>query len=62
MIRIVPSQASPAWVQMFSNWDCVRLNGGSWALVRKLGFVNERAYRLLAWFKLREPHFGEMKR
>ncbi len=31
-------------------WDCVRLNAGSVALARKLGFQNERAYRLLAWF------------
>jgi RimJ/RimL family protein N-acetyltransferase len=35
-------------------WDCVRLNAGSRALARKLGFRNERAYKLLAWFKPRE--------
>jgi hypothetical protein len=32
-------------------WDCARFNAGSRALVRKLGFQNERAYKLLAWFK-----------
>lgn len=31
-------------------WDCVALNAGSRALARKLGFQNQRAYRLLAWF------------
>ena len=31
-------------------WDCVRLNAGSVALTRKLGFQDERHYRLLAWF------------
>ncbi len=31
-------------------WDCAALNAGSKALARKLGFQNERAYRLLAWF------------
>jgi RimJ/RimL family protein N-acetyltransferase len=31
-------------------WDCAALNAGSRALARKLGFQNERAYRLLAWF------------
>ncbi len=43
-------------------WDCVRLNPGSRALARQLGFVNERAYRLLAWFKPRELYFREEKR
>ena len=33
-----------------SYWDCAALNAGSRALARKLGFRNERAYRLLAWF------------
>jgi RimJ/RimL family protein N-acetyltransferase len=42
-------------------WECVRLNAGSRALARKLGFVNERAYKLLAWFKPRELRFGETK-
>lgn len=32
-------------------WDCARLNAGSVSLARKLGFQNERAYKLLAWFK-----------
>ncbi len=31
-------------------WDCAALNAGSKALARKLGFQNELAYRLLAWF------------
>jgi RimJ/RimL family protein N-acetyltransferase len=35
-------------------WDCVKLNRGSTSLARKLGFQNERAYKLLAWFKPRE--------
>jgi GNAT superfamily N-acetyltransferase len=35
-------------------WDCVKLNHGSARLARKLGFRNERAYRLLAWFKPKE--------
>lgn len=34
-------------------WDCVKLNHASAGLARKLGFQNERAYRLLAWFKPR---------
>jgi GNAT superfamily N-acetyltransferase len=33
-------------------WDCARLNLGSVALARKLGFQNEREYKLLAWFDL----------
>jgi RimJ/RimL family protein N-acetyltransferase len=32
-------------------WDCVKLNKGSVSLARKLGFQNERTYKLLAWFK-----------
>jgi len=35
-------------------WDCVKLNAGSRALARKLGFQNERAYRILAWFPPKE--------
>jgi RimJ/RimL family protein N-acetyltransferase len=35
-------------------WDCVKLNAGSSALARKLGFQNERSYRLLAWFPPKE--------
>jgi GNAT superfamily N-acetyltransferase len=31
-------------------WDCVRLNIGSLKMARKLGFVNERSYKRLAWF------------
>jgi GNAT superfamily N-acetyltransferase len=42
-------------------WDCVRLNAGSRALAHKLGFINERAYRLLAWFKPREPIFTDLR-
>ena len=33
-------------------WDCARLNIASVLLARKLGFQNERAYKLLAWFML----------
>jgi GNAT superfamily N-acetyltransferase len=32
-------------------WDCVKLNKGSVMLARKLGFQNERPYKLLAWFR-----------
>jgi len=32
-------------------WDCVKSNAGSVALARKLGFQNERTYRILAWFE-----------
>lgn len=32
-------------------WDCAKFNAGSVALAHKLGFQNERAYKLLAWFK-----------
>ena len=31
-------------------WDCVKLNIRSLKIARKLGFVNERSYKLLAWF------------
>ncbi len=31
-------------------WDCAASNTPSIALARKLGFVNERPYKLLAWF------------
>jgi RimJ/RimL family protein N-acetyltransferase len=31
-------------------WDCVKLNIGSMKIARKLGFGNERDYKLLAWF------------
>jgi len=31
-------------------WDCVKLNIGSLKMARKLGFGNERSYKLLAWF------------
>jgi len=37
-------------------WDCVRLNIGSLKIARKLGFRNERPYKLLAWF----PPRGEI--
>jgi len=33
-------------------WECAKLNAGSVSLARKLSFQNERAYKLLAWFKL----------
>jgi predicted GNAT family acetyltransferase len=32
-------------------WDCARFNAGSVSLARKLGFQNQREYKLLAWFK-----------
>jgi RimJ/RimL family protein N-acetyltransferase len=35
-------------------WDCAKFNAGSVALARRLGFQNERAYRILAWFKQEE--------
>jgi RimJ/RimL family protein N-acetyltransferase len=31
-------------------WDCVKLNLASVAVARKLGFRNQRGYKLLAWF------------
>jgi GNAT superfamily N-acetyltransferase len=31
-------------------WDCVKLNIGSLKMARKLGYGNERSYKLLAWF------------
>ncbi len=31
-------------------WDCVKLNIGSLKIARKLGYSNERSYKLLAWF------------
>jgi GNAT superfamily N-acetyltransferase len=31
-------------------WDCAKLNLASSTLARKLGFRNERGYKLLAWF------------
>jgi len=36
-------------------WDCAKLNAGSRALASKLGFQNQRAYRLLAWFPEENP-------
>jgi hypothetical protein len=30
-------------------WDCVKLNIGSLKIARKLGYTNERSYKLLAW-------------
>jgi RimJ/RimL family protein N-acetyltransferase len=35
-------------------WDCAKLNLASAAVARKLGFQNERAYKLLAWFRQHE--------
>lgn len=35
-------------------WDCAKFNAGSAALARKLGFQNERTYKLLAWFNRKE--------
>lgn len=48
-------------------WDCVRLNAGSRALARKLGFGSQREYRRLAWFTPRQPEevlrsFGQTRR
>ncbi len=31
-------------------WDCVKLNIGSLKIARKLGYANERGYKLLGWF------------
>ena len=31
-------------------WDCVRMNIGSLKIARKLGYGNEKSYKLLAWF------------
>ena len=31
-------------------WDCVKLNIRSLKIARKLGYTNERIYKLLAWF------------
>jgi GNAT superfamily N-acetyltransferase len=40
-------------------WDCVRLNIGSLKMARKLGFINERSYKRLAWFPpAREINIG----
>jgi GNAT superfamily N-acetyltransferase len=33
-----------------SYWDCVKLNIGSLKIARKLGFINETSFKLLAWF------------
>ncbi len=55
LIRLCEEAGSHAY------WDCVRLNAGSRALARKLGFQNERSYKLLAWFKPRDLHIGEGK-
>jgi GNAT superfamily N-acetyltransferase len=35
-------------------WDCAKLNLASAAVACKLGFRNEREYKLLAWFPLKE--------
>jgi GNAT superfamily N-acetyltransferase len=35
-------------------WDCVKLNIGSLSMARKLGFSNERSYKLLGWFPPKE--------
>lgn len=32
-------------------WNCAAQNGASLAIARKLGYRNEKAYTLLAWFK-----------
>jgi RimJ/RimL family protein N-acetyltransferase len=45
LIKICEESGSHAY------WDCARFNAGSVALVHKLGFQNERAYKLLAWFR-----------
>jgi predicted GNAT family acetyltransferase len=33
-------------------WDCAKLKWASVALARKLGFRNQREYKLLAWFPI----------
>lgn len=35
-------------------WDCVKLNIGSLKMARKLGFRNERGYKILGWFPPKE--------
>ena len=35
-------------------WDCVKLNISSLKIARKLGFGNERGYKILAWFPPKE--------
>jgi GNAT superfamily N-acetyltransferase len=39
-------------------WDCVKLNIGSLKMARKLGYGNERSYKVLDWF----PPKKEMER
>ena len=34
-------------------WDCTKHNLASVAVARKLGFRNEREYKLMAWFKVK---------
>ena len=45
LIRLCEESGSKA------HWDCAKFNAGSVSLAHKLGFQNERAYKLLAWFK-----------
>jgi len=33
-----------------TRWDCVRLNIRSLKIARRLGYKNEKSYKLLAWF------------
>jgi RimJ/RimL family protein N-acetyltransferase len=35
-------------------WDCVKLNIGSLKIARKLGFIDERGYKLYGWFPPQE--------
>lgn len=42
-------------------WDCVRFNAGSVALAHKLGFQNERGYKLLAWFRQSDSPPSEIR-
>ena len=37
-------------IEVATYWDCVRLNISSLMIARRLGYTNERGYKLLAWF------------
>lgn len=46
-------------LEVATYWDCAKLNIGSLKIARKLGYINERSYKLLAWFPPnREVGFG----
>ncbi|MFL5804101.1 MAG: GNAT family N-acetyltransferase [Roseiflexaceae bacterium] len=45
LIQACEEQGYETW------WDCAKQNVASTALARKLGYQNEREYRVLAWRK-----------